>query len=195
MPHRLCAWTLAIVGLCSGLTTLGAQGTPAPAVGMAVRWSDVDGPHAGKITSIMPDGSFVADLFDKGGLPLAYAVAVDPKTTPGLEVRVARVSHRTLGALIGGVAGIMGARVYLDSRSTSCGSIDVYSCVIGGFAWRLALGTGALITGIEVGARIAGVHSTWVPASAGPVKDDQGATLRPLLTWHDGPSVGLRVRF
>jgi hypothetical protein len=192
MSNRHCLLSLAILTLSSHPALLGAQGTPAPAERMAVRWNDSGGRHTGTITTIMPDGSFVVDLLDPDGHPLKLVVALDPRTTPTLEVRVAHASHRTLGAVVGGAAGLMGAMVAVASKSPCSLFDNGFGSCVGG---RVALVLGGTGAGAAVGAVLAGESSTWVPARSRPANEPTGPTVRPFLTWHDGPAVGLKVRF
>ena len=192
MLNRHGLLSLALLTLCSYPALLGAQGTPAPAERMAVRWSDAGGRHTGTITTIMPDGSFVVDLLDPDGHPLKVVVALDPMTTPSLEVRVAHASHRTLGAVVGGSAGLMGAMVAVASKSPcSIFDNDFGSCVGG----RVALVFGATGAAAAVGALVAGESSTWISGRSLPGEEQPGPNVRPLLTWHDGPAVGIQARF
>jgi hypothetical protein len=97
-----------------------------------------------------------------------------------------------LGAVVGGTAGLVVTKVFVGSNS-SCGILDkdLGSCV----GERVALVLGATGAGAPVGAVIAGESSTWVPARGRPANEATGPTVGPFLTWHDGPAVGLRVRF
>ena len=192
MSRRYCVWSIALLTLSSHPALLAAQGTTAPAPGMAVRWHDTTGGRNGTITTVMPDGSYLVDLLDSGGRRLARVATIDPATTPGVEVRIAHRSDRGLGAILGGTAGFT---IAASSRPKSnCNEFDHWV----GCAWgKIALLFGSTTAGGAIGALIAGQHSTWIPAPVhgSPARKEPGVMVRPLLTWHDGPAVGLRVRF
>lgn len=182
MPFRRSAWVLSAIVLSGGLVPLHAQLTARVGPGSVVRWRDPsDASVQGTVVAITSD-SLRAIV---GTTPLLIALAAHPE----LQVRGDRGGSGR-GALIGlGVGAAFGAALgVIAGRDCTSGTRFCFS------RGQLAKGLGAsfAFSGLVVGSLVKPAYQ-WQP-----LRPDQVVSpvqIRRLVTWSNGPALGVNVRF